>query len=464
MNGLNVATMNGLNDATRRFILAHRTENVRELALRGCRDAEVDLREALVQIAGWQQARTKLPRWAATEGLLYPPHLSMEQCSSELTALYKKGIILRQRRSEEAQQPPSAGVAVCIKASSGAASDAPCKQGVLTDLTGGLGIDFSTLAPLFARATYVERQELLCHLAGHNFPLLGLEDCRICRADGVEYLQAMEETVDWIYLDPARRNQQGGKVVAIADCEPNAAQLESLLLQKSRHVMLKLSPMLDLTRALQELHSVEAAYVVAVDGECKELLLILGPQPPRRKEELPITCVNLRSTPKADKSTFITAEALTSDKAAESALITAEALTFTKAEEQQAPLQLAQEPMAYLYEPHAALLKAGAFCLLTQRYPVKKLHPNSHLYTSAEPLPHFPGRRFRIMGWSTLGKRELKPLLADLKSANLTVRNFPLTTDALRRKLKLADGGPTTLFATTLQGEKHILIKAQPLS
>ena len=440
MNGLNVATMNGLNDATRRFILAHRTENVRELALRGCRDAEVDLREALVQIAGWQQARTKLPRWAATEGLLYPPHLSMEQCSSELTALYKKGIILRQRRSEEAQQPPSAGVAVCMKASSGAASDAPCKQGALTDLTGGLGIDFSTLAPLFARATYVERQELLCHLAGHNFPLLGLQDCRICRADGVEYLQAMEEAVDWIYLDPARRNQQGGKVVAIADCEPNAAQLESLLLQKSRHVMLKLSPMLDLTRALQELHSVEAAYVVAVDGECKELLLILGPQPPRRKEELPITCVNLRSVDKAEE------------------------LTFSKAEEQQAPLQLAQEPMAYLYEPHAALLKAGAFCLLTQRYPVKKLHPNSHLYTSAEPLPHFPGRRFRITGWSTLGKRELKPLLADLKSANLTVRNFPLTTDALRRKLKLADGGPTTLFATTLQGEKHILIKAQPLS
>lgn len=440
MNGLNVATMNGLNDATRRFILAHRTENVRELALRGCRDAEVDLREALVQIAGWQQARTKLPRWAATEGLLYPPHLSMEQCSSELTALYKKGIILRQRRSEEAQQPPSAGVAVCIKASSGAASDAPCKQGALTDLTGGLGIDFSTLAPLFARATYVERQELLCGLAEHNFPLLGLKDCRICRADGVEYLQAMEETVDWIYLDPARRNQQGGKVVAIADCEPNAVQLEPLLLQKSRHVMLKLSPMLDLTRALQELHSIEAAYVVAVDGECKELLLILGPQPPRRKEELPITCVNLRSVDKAEE------------------------LTFSKAEEQQAPLQLAQEPMAYLYEPHAALLKAGAFCLLTQRYPVKKLHPNSHLYTSAEPLPHFPGRRFRITGWSTLGKRELKPLLADLKSANLTVRNFPLTTDALRRKLKLADGGPTTLFATTLQGEKHILIKAQPLS
>lgn len=417
--------MNGLNDATRRFILAHRTENVRELALRGCRDAEVDLREALVQIAGWQQARTKLPRWAATEGLLYPPHLSMEQCSSELTALYKKGIILRQRRSEEAQQPPSAGVAVTTS---------------LTDLTGGLGIDFSTLAPLFARATYVERQELLCGLAEHNFPLLGLKDCRICRADGVEYLQAMEEAVDWIYLDPARRNQQGGKVVAIADCEPNAVQLEPLLLQKSRHVMLKLSPMLDLTRALQELHSVETAYVVAVDGECKELLLILGPQPPQRKEELPITCVNLRSVDKAEE------------------------LTFSKAEEQQAPLQLAQEPMAYLYEPHAALLKAGAFCLLTQRYPVKKLHPNSHLYTSAEPLPHFPGRRFRITGWSTLGKRELKPLLADLKSANLTVRNFPLTTDALRRKLKLADGGPTTLFATTLQGEKHILIKAQPLS
>lgn len=448
--------MNELNDATRRFILLHRTENVRELALRGCRDGEVELREALVQIAGWQQARTKLPRWAATEGLLYPPHLSLEQCSSELTALYKRTIIARKGSADDRDDSCRGGITSALstvvsepvgRQDLGDASVAS-RQGSLTDLTGGLGIDFSTLAPLFASATYVELQELLCGLAEHNFPLLGLKDCRICLADGVEHLRAMEETVDWIYLDPARRNPQGGKVIAIADCEPNAAQLEPLLLQKSRHVMLKLSPMLDLSRALQELHSVEQAYVVAADGECKELLLLLGHQPPQRKEEVPITCVNLRSAAKADEFTFCKADEF----------------TFCKAEEQQAPLQLAQEPMAYLYEPHAALLKAGAYCLLTQRYPVKKLHPNSHLYTSAEPLPDFPGRRFRIIGWSTLGKKELKPLLADLKSANLTVRNFPLTTDALRRKLKLTDGGPTTLFATTLQGEKHILIKAEALS
>lgn len=432
-----------MNEATRSFILAHRTEDVRQLALQGSRHAEVDLHEALVQIAGWQQARTKLPQWAATEGLLYPPHLSMEQCSSQYTALYKIDIIQRMRRLEELASAPPADVAVYRPADAGdattAADDSVEPRGSLTDLTGGLGIDCSYLSRCFVHTTYVERQELLCRLAAHNFPLLGLHSFSICCGDGVEYLRTMEP-VEWIYLDPARRNASGGKVVAIDDCEPNVVQLETLLLQKARRVLVKLSPMLDLTLALQELQSVEAAYVVAADGECKELLLQLGHHPASSPEEVPITCVHLRKGHSAQE------------------------LTFCKTEEQQAPLQLADELMSYLYEPHAALLKAGAFNLLTQRYPVKKLHPNSHLYTSAEPLPQFPGRRFHIKDWSGFGKQELKLLTNGLKQANLTVRNFPLATETLRKKLKLSEGGTITLFATTLSGDKRVLIKTEPLS
>ena len=442
-----------MNEATRSFILAHRTEDVRQLALQGSRHAEVDLHEALVQIAGWQQARTKLPQWAATEGLLYPPHLSMEQCSSQYTALYKIGIIQRLRRLEELASAPPAGAAVFgpedAEDTATAAEDRVEPRGSLTDLTGGLGIDCAYLARCFCHTTYVERQKLLCQLAEHNFPLLGLKSFTICCGDGVEYLQAMEP-VEWIYLDPARRNASGGKVVAIGDCEPNVVQLENLLLQKAHHVLVKLSPMLDLTLALQEMQHVEAAYVVATDGECKELLLQLGHHPASCPEEVPITCAHLRKEDRAKTPIF--------------SIASVEELTFSKSEEQQAPMLLANEPMNYLYEPHAALLKAGAFNILTQRYPVKKLHPNSHLYTSAEPLPQFPGRRFQIMGWSGFGKQELKLLLNGLKQANLTVRNFPLATEALRKKLKLSDGGAITLFATTIASEKHILIKVEPLN
>ena len=443
-----------LNEATRRFILAHRTEDVRQLALQGARLPEVDLHEALVQIAGWQQARLKLPQWAATQGLRYPPHLPMEQCSSQLTALYKRGIIARTRRLEELASAPPADVPLHLPEGDPQAvraeDDAPQAWGTLTDLTGGLGIDCAYLARCFRHTTYVERQEQLCRLAEHNFPLLGLKEVDICCGDGVKHLQEMEP-VDWIYLDPARRSASGGKVVAIGDGEPNVAQLEPLLMQKAHHVLVKLSPMLDLTLALQELKHVEAAYIVAADGECKELLLLLGHRPASRPEVVPITCVHLRSSKSANQLNL-------------SHRTTADELTFSKAEEQQAPPQLADVPQDYLYEPHAALLKAGAFNLLTQLYPVKKLHPNSHLYTSAEPLLTFPGRRFHITGWSGFGKKELKQLTNGLKQANLTVRNFPLTPDALRRKLKLTDGGQVTLFATTLQGEKHILIKTEPLS
>ncbi|WP_297272234.1 SAM-dependent methyltransferase [uncultured Bacteroides sp.] len=393
-----------LTEETLQFIRLHRTDDVCSLALQAGRHPGVDMPAAVTQIAGWQAARPKIPTWAATDGILYPPHLSMEQCSSELTADYKAAIV----------------------------AQAGGERHSLTDLTGGFGIDFSALAAKFERADYVERQEVLCELARHNFPLLGLKHATVHQADATEYLQGMEP-VSWLFLDPARRDGHGGKTVAIADCEPDVARLEPLLLAKAGRVLLKLSPMLDLAQALHTLKHVTQAHVVAVGGECKELLLVLAADAALQPNEVPICCVNLPAA--------------------------ANVFTFSRQNEQNAPCIYANAPRAYLYEPHAALLKAGAFRSLTTRYKVEKLHPNSHLYTSDTQVEGFPGRTFHIDGWSGFGKREIKELLKGEKKANLTVRNFPTSVAELRKRLKLSEGGNIYLFATTLADGQKVLIR-----
>lgn len=397
-----------LSEATLRFIAEHRRDDVRALALQAGKYPLVDMPAALTQIAGWQTAEVKVPAWAVTESILYPPHLSMEQCSSEVTARYKASVV--------------------------SGYDGPCQS--LVDLTGGFGIDFSFLAPHFRQATYVERQEVLCEVARHNFPLLDLEAARVIHTDGVDYLRQMEP-VDWLYLDPARRDTHGGKTVAISDCEPDVVALEPLLLEKAGRVLVKLSPMLDLMQALHALKYVVAAHVVSVAGECKELLLVLARDEALLAEDVPIHCVNLSGT--------------------------ADAVIFTRREEQTASCLYADMPRTYLYEPNASLLKAGAFRCLSYIYKVEKLHASSHLYTSDEALSGFPGRMFRIDGWCGFGKREIKDLLGDVRKANLTVRNFPATVAELRKRLKLAEGGDVYLFATTLNDGRKILLRCRKL-
>jgi len=397
-----------LSEATLRFIAEHRRDDVRALALQAGKYPLVDMPAALTQIAGWQTAEVKVPAWAVTENILYPPHLSMEQCSSEVTARYKASVV--------------------------SGYDGPCQS--LVDLTGGFGIDFSFLAPHFRQATYVERQEVLCEVARHNFPLLDLEAARVIHTDGVDYLRQMEP-VDWLYLDPARRDAHGGKTVAISDCEPDVVALEPLLLEKAGRVLVKLSPMLDLMQALHTLRHVVTAHVVSVAGECKELLLVLARDEALLAEDVPIHCVNLPGT--------------------------ADAVIFTRREEQTASCLYADMPRTYLYEPNASLLKAGAFRCLSYIYKVEKLHASSHLYTSDEALSGFPGRMFRIDGWCGFGKREVKDLLGDVRKANLTVRNFPATVAELRKRLRLAEGGDVYLFATTLNDGRKILLRCRKL-
>lgn len=388
-----------LSAETSRFIREHRQDDVRLLALQAGKYPAVDMNFAVQQIAGWQAAAHKIPSWQATDGLLYPRHLPLEQCSSEVTARYKASLLQGES---------------------------------LADLTGGFGIDCAFLASEFKQVSYVEHQQELCEIVAHNFPLLGLSRVAICHEDAVDYLQRMNP-VDSLFIDPARRNEHGGKTVAISDCEPDVAALEELLLSKSGRTMIKLSPMLDLSLALQDMKHVEQAHIVSVGNECKELLLIIGSSSVSR---VPVCCVNL-----APKET--------------------QTFTFTREEEQEAPCEYTDKLGTYLYEPNASLLKAGAFRSIASRLKVEKLHPNSHLYTSDERITGFPGRTFRISGTCSLNKKEVKAMLGEIVKANITVRNFPATVDEIRKRVKLSEGGDTYLFATTLANEQKRIIRCE---
>lgn len=381
------------------FIEKNARTDVRTLALQAKKYPLVDMPMAVVQIAGRQIAEMKIPSWYRTVGLLYPKHLSMEQCSSEATALYKAGLV----RGE-----------------------------TFADLTGGFGIDCSFLSCSFRKTDYVERQTELCELAKHNFALLGL-DIEVHNGDGVEYLKRMDP-VDCLYLDPARRDGHGGKTVAISDCEPDVGVLEDLLVEKAGTVLIKLSPMLDLSLALKSLKTVHEVHIVSVNHECKELLLILRKQP---AGNICIHCEHILSSGEHQH------------------------YSFTQEEEKQAECPLASVVGNYLYEPNASLLKAGAYRTPTRYYPVRKLHPSSHLYTSDEYVAGFPGRRFEVEAVSGFGKKDLKHFLQGLEKANLTVRNFPSSVAELRKRLKLKEGGNVYLFATTLADESKVLIKCK---
>ena len=381
------------------FILQHRTEDVRKLALRKMPEG-LDAAFCLQQIEGWQLARKKIPRWAETDGLLFPPRLSMEQCSSQQTALYKRGVVERLLEGQ-------------------------CQR--MMDLTGGFGIDFSYMAPLFREAIYIEQQEQLCQIAQHNFQLLGLQHAEVRNAQSQDVLAAYGEP-SLIYADPARRDDAGRKVVLLQDCQPDVVALQDELMAHARVVMLKLSPMLDIHQALRQLRCVREVHVVSVDGECKELLLVMYQQ----EAPLRYYCVNI------------------TDHVQE-----------TVVEEVSVRPVISGQEMAYLYEPNASILKAGVQDALCNIYKVEKLHAFSHLFTSDRLIEDFPGRKFRILGRSDFSKQGVRNLLAGVKQANITVRNFPATVQELRNKLKLADGGSVYLFATTMSDNSHALLRCE---
>ena len=489
-----------MNQATLDFIRQHQDDDVRQLAFLGSKYPEVDMPFALDQIRGRKMARVKLPRWASIDGIIYPPHISMEQCSSEQTALYKAELAARllglspsssengEEKEKESENASNLHLSeICEFAGKGAVdsefakNEATCKkQQILTeadrnvneikgephegdfseetgfvDLTGGFGVDFSYIASrLGVKSMYVERQAHLCEAAKENFGRLGLKNAIVKNGDGIEVLhsfaskkeaaasdslgitedqsQSLLKTnlgLKLIFIDPARRDDAGNKVVSLKDCTPDVTLLQEEMLSKANYVIIKLSPMLDWHRAVSELNCVQEVHIISVNNECKELLLVLSA---RNMGNLRIYCVN-------DAQSFVCEE---SDMESSSVKI--------------APFTL--EEMQYLYEPNASLMKAGCFGVLSERYGARMLSKNSHLFVNCEPIAVFPGRSFRIIAVSSFNKKELKRHLSGITKANIAIRNFPLSVAELRKRLKLKDGGETYIFATTLSDESHVLV------
>ena len=382
-----------LNDITKQFIRENLNADVPTLALKKA-PVGTDVSLALRQIAARQLLQKKVPQWAENEDLLFPVHLSIEQCSSEAAAKYKAGLLDGQ---------------------------------TFADLTGGLGVDTFYISQHFQQTDYVEMQTELCDLARHNFAILKA-DVKVLNETAEDYLKRCEPK-DCIFIDPARRDEHGRKTISISDCTPDVAALQDLMRQKAKRVLIKLSPMLDISKALEELCHVKEVHVVAVANECKELDFIMERD---YQGEVHFVCVNLMTNQQE--------------------------LCFTMAEERSSTTRLADGVMKYLYEPNPALMKAGCFKLLTARFDVYKLHRNSNLYTSEQLIPDFPGRIFEVQDWAPYNKKVKSTLLADVEKASVAVRNFPLSVAELRKNLKIADGDENYVFATTLKGEEKIII------
>ena len=446
-----------MNQATQDFIRQHQDDDVRQLAFLGSKYPEVDMPFALDQIRGRKMARIKLPRWASLEGIIYPPHISMEQCSSESTALYKAELAAR---------------LLGLPASSSGTEMKAENEIEFVDLTGGFGVDFSYIAArLGVKSMYVERQAHLCEAAKENFGRLGLKNAIVKNGDGIEVLHSFHPkkkdaasdddslgiTYDQprsllktnlglkiIFIDPARRDDAGNKVVSLKDCTPDVTVLQEEMFLKADYVIIKLSPMLDWHRAISELSHVREVHIISVNNECKELLLVLSARNMGEMEassadgevkhagNLRIYCIN-------DAQSFVCDE-----------------LDMESSQVKIAPSTL--EEMLYLYEPNASLMKAGCFGVLSERYDARMLSKNSHLFVSREPIAVFPGRSFRIIAVSSFNKKELKRHLSGITKANIATRNFPLSVAELRKRLKLKDGGETYIFATTLSDESHVLM------
>ena len=394
------------NQATLDFIREHADDDVRQLALRGSKMSEVDLSYALEQIAGRQKAHTKLPSWASIDGIVYPPHLSMEQCSSELTARYKASI---------------AG-----------------KGALFVDLTAGFGVDMAFIAQGFQKAVHMERQPQLCAISSENYNVLGLNHIEVVCGDGVEYLHTMNHA-DLLFIDPARRDEHGGRTYGIADCTPNVLEMLDEMLEKADRVMIKLSPMLDWRKAVADLGKVNDVHIISVDNECKELLLAVNSEERGKNSASPslrVVCVNLLSDGNKECFEFDGYHASPSSSA----------------------FHFSPFDSRFLYEPNASIMKAGCFGLLEQRFGVMQLDKNSHLFVSDKEVIGFPGREFLIEKRTSMNKRELKAALADIDKANITVRNFPMSVAELRKRLKLKEGGEVYIFATTIANEGHQLL------
>lgn len=385
-----------MSEAEKDFIKVHQNDEVTALLLQAKKYPNLNISDLVLQIKARQKAKVKLPEWSENEGIVFPKMLSLEQCSSEITAKFKASLV---------------------------------KGETLIDLTGGMGVDMAYMSKNFKKAFYNEQNTDLLDVTKHNFSALGIKNVNFISGNSVENIEKLNTNFSWIYLDPHRRDDTGSKVVRLQDCEPNILQIKSLLFEKTDNILLKASPMLDIDLAIADLENVSHVYVVAVENEVKEVLFHL------QKSEINdarLHAVNLTKNHQTE-------------------------LIFSKSEEKNAIIKLGS-PQQYLYEPNAAILKTGAFRFTAQHFDLQKIAPHSHLYTSEKLVEDFQGRSFKIIAVCKLDKKEISKHLTENK-ANITIRNFPLTVKQIREKLKLSEGGNEYLFATTdAQNQKIVII------
>ena len=505
-----------INDNVKDFIKKHLNDDVNKLALSKFPE-EIDKQFVIRQIQARQVLSKKLPSWAENDELVFPKKLSLEQCSSELTAKYKA--LLLSTNPHESPQKISADSCILVDEKVSAnphespqkisadscmlvdekvstnphestrkISDDSCilvdEKKILVDLTGGMGVDTSFLSDNFDKTYYVEMQEELCDIARHNFKILN-KNIEVVNDNAEHFLTTCGE-VDCIYLDPARRDEYGRKMVSLHDCSPDVAELQDVLFEKAKTVMVKLSPMLDIDIVKKELKNIKEIHIVAVRNECKEILVILGQrttdngqqelETQRRKDAKTQSGENSATLSLCDSATSLTISATD--------LREKWNFSFTEDEEQNAEWTLADKVGKYLYEPGVAFMKAGCFKLLSQKYNLDKLHRNSHLYTSDVLVPDFPGRIFEVINVVPFDKKAKKNLFEmqrrkDTKTqsgknsatlrlcdsatskASITVRNFPLSAEELKKNLGLQDGSDFYIFGTTMKGEKKVVVLAK---
>ncbi|MEY3241636.1 MAG: hypothetical protein RIR11_3075 [Bacteroidota bacterium] len=378
------------------FIINNLEADLHRLLLSAQRYPDIDMPYAVSQIEALRKVKDKIPSWFNPE-LQFPPSLSLEQSSSEAAAAYKSAL---------------------------------CSGQIMADLTGGMGIDSFFWSKSFQTVHYVEQSEQLCQLAQHNFEVLSATGIAVHHSDAASFLAQNTARLDLVYLDPARRDQQKNKVFLLSDCTPNIVEMLDDIFKHTDQILLKTAPMLDIALAVKDLKKVSKIWVCALNNECKEVLYLIDNKSVISENEIEIHTVNLQTR----KVSF----------------------QFTKAEELHAPTHLGT-PQNYLYEPDTALLKAGAFKIFASRYGLNKLHTHTHLYTSAQFIPEIPARSFKIIDVVKYNADAVRSVIKDNK-ANIAVRNFPDTVQAMRKKLKLADGGHYYLFGATILEEKKVVL------
>ena len=390
-----------LNTAVQEFIDSNLNSDITKLILKGSPFKNIPIKDLVVQIEAKKKCKSKLPTWFLTKNIYFPYKLNIEQTSSEITAKYKASLI-----SGES----------------------------LIDLTGGFGVDSYYFNKRFKNLTYCEFNKGLSEIVCHNFKQFKGCNIKSVSGDSLEYLKVSAKKFDWVYIDPSRRHETKGKVFFLKDCLPNVPNNLQLLFEHSNNILIKISPLLDISIGLEELQNVKSIHIVSVNNEVKELLWVLEKD---FVNEVNIYTVNITKT-KSDTFSFV----LNSE--------------FNKTINY-------SEPLKYLYEPNVAVLKSGAFKSIASYYKINKLHKHSHLYTSEVLIEDFPGRSFIIRSILYYKKSNIKSL--KLMKANITTRNFPESVEQIRKKFKIKDGGHIYMFFTTnINNEKIVIVCLQDLS